>query len=147
MGVEWALLLATRTLHLIWCIDLNESIMSYKALLDNFYKGMHSTQTFQCTIDFKFHWEFCGSGNLLHLVNMRRSRSWMICARPFCSSSIHPPIPGIWLFQNLILEIQGQGLVKDRGHEVGRGCIRFTLFCFTSIKSPIPKMQLLHDLT
>ena len=44
-------------------------------------------------------------------IGQQKSRSWsrMIDPRRFCSMSIGPPIPEIWLFQNFILKIEGQG--------------------------------------
>ena len=49
------------------------------------------------------------SSTYLHLILVtKRSRSWSWMTS-FCSMSIGPPIPEIWLFQNLTMKIQGQG--------------------------------------
>ena len=60
------------------------------------------------------------SSRSLHLILVtKRSQSWSWMT-PFCSMSIGPPIPEIWLFQNLTLKIQVEGDGQDQAQ-----CLHF----------------------
>ena len=86
-----------------------------------------------------------------------RSRSWLkitawvqhsIDSHPFHSMSISHPIPEIWLFQNLILKIQGQGHGWGQSRKSQSGCnILLTNIPFVSIDPSFSKISNFLNLT
>ena len=68
---------------------------------------------------------------------------WLcIDLHPFCSMLISPPIPGIWLFQNLLA---GQGH-SSKSHSGSNVLWTHIPFHPTLVDPPIPEIQLFHDL-